>query len=207
MSPGNEFIRQSATRQITWDTKYRVLGLVLAEEDLVWLMLFCTTTDMVTVLTQRTHNPLYVTGTRSCKWARYIVPELPGSRSVTCNIHLRSQKDAHSTLSSSDCTKRRKQQQHNDVHGYLRYNDLEIYCCVCHLTQWSHVTTSLRQRANTSRTNPARWHLGPYPVRPVWNTIISGPSLARADLYYMRCYRLLALPFQLTEDPMILLRQ
>ena len=47
------------------------------------------TTDLVTVLTQRTHSPLYVTGTRSCKWTGLTVPELPGSRSTICYFHLR----------------------------------------------------------------------------------------------------------------------
>ena len=68
---------------------YKALELVLAEEDLVWLALLCTTTDLVTVLTQRTHCPLFVTGTRSCKWTGLTVPELPGSRSTVCYFHLR----------------------------------------------------------------------------------------------------------------------
>ena len=47
---------------------YKALELGLTEEDLVWLALPCTTTHLVSVLTQRIHNPLYVTGTKSCKW-------------------------------------------------------------------------------------------------------------------------------------------
>ena len=88
---------ESVTRQWSrlWVSKridhlwYKALELALAEEDLVWLVLPCTTTDLVSVLTQRTHNPLYVTGTRSWKWTRHIVFELPGSHSVICNSHLR----------------------------------------------------------------------------------------------------------------------
>jgi len=79
----------------------------LAEEDLVWLVLPCTTTNSVSVLTQMTYNPLYITGTRSYKWTRHIVPELPGSRSVVCNIHRRFTERCYSTLSSSHCTERR----------------------------------------------------------------------------------------------------
>jgi len=44
----------------------------LAEEDLVWLALPCTTTDLVSVLTQKTHIPTYVTSTRSWKWTGHI---------------------------------------------------------------------------------------------------------------------------------------
>jgi len=90
---------------------YKALELELAEEDLVWLALPCTTTDLVTVLTQRTHSPLYVTGTRSCKWTGLIVLELPGSRWATCNFTYISTARCYSKLSSSDCTQRRLQQQ------------------------------------------------------------------------------------------------
>jgi len=86
---------------------YKALELALAEEDLVWLVLPCTATDLVSVLTQRTHNPLYVTGTRSWKWTGHIVFQLPGSCSLICNSHLRSIERCYSTMSSSYCTKRR----------------------------------------------------------------------------------------------------
>ena len=57
----------------------------------------------------------------------------------------------------------------------------EIYRC----SIFFHTTTSIQQRADTGRhfqprPGPARWHLGPYPARLVWNIWISGPSPPRA---------------------------
>ena len=104
---------------------FKALELVLAEKDLVWLALPCTTTDLATVLTQRTHSPLYVTGTRSCKWTGLIIPELPGSRSAICNFIYVSTARCHSKLSSSDCTQRRLQQQQKiiDPNQFFLFND------------------------------------------------------------------------------------
>jgi len=52
MSSGNDFVCDSATGQLSRYTNYKALELTSAEEDLEWLALPCSTTDLVSVQTQ-----------------------------------------------------------------------------------------------------------------------------------------------------------